>query len=63
MGNALIDIYTNCGIVNIAHIDFEGMSQRGIVSWNLLMMDYVQSNKCSEANKFFYQKGIGCGKL
>ena len=63
VGNALIDIYTNYGIVDIAHTDFEGMPQRGIVSWNLLMMGYGKSKKCSEANKLFCQKGIGCGKL
>ena len=30
---------------------FEGMSQRGIVSWNSMMMDYVESKKCKEVNK------------
>ena len=27
------------------------MSQRGIASWNSMMMDYVESKKCKEVNK------------
>jgi len=58
VGNGLIDMYTKCGIVDATRIVFEGMSQKGIVSWNLMMMGYVQSKKCNEANKLFCQKGV-----
>ena len=35
---------------------FEGMSQRGIVSWNSMMMDYVEIKKCNEFNRIFWKE-------
>ncbi|XP_057820377.2 pentatricopeptide repeat-containing protein At3g12770 [Cryptomeria japonica] len=55
IGNSLIDMYSKCGRVNLAHLLFEKMSERNVVSWNSMLAGYVQNENAREAFTVFYQ--------
>ena len=42
---------------------FEGMSQRGIVSWKSMIMSYVQRKKCNEVSNSFVKRVFDVVKL
>lgn len=51
--NALIDMYSKCGDVEIARGLFDGMSQKDVVSWNVMIGGYSHMNCYKEALVLF----------
>ena len=55
LGNALIDMYTKCGVLQKAQKVFDELPQRDIVSWNVLIAGYVEHGLGVQAIKCFRQ--------
>ncbi|KAH7675225.1 TPR-like protein [Dioscorea alata] len=55
VATAVVDMYGKCGEVRLARKVFDGMSQRGIASYNAMISGYVSSGKCEEAISLFDQ--------
>jgi pentatricopeptide repeat protein len=55
VGSALISMYAKCGSLKIAHVVFEGVSQRALVLWNSLIGGYVQNGHVDESLNLFRQ--------
>eukprot|EP01018_Ginkgo_biloba_P004002 Gb_27891 [translate_table: standard] len=53
--NALIAMYSKCGIIGDARQVFYEMSWRDLVSWNTMLAGYVQNERCVDALKLFHQ--------
>ncbi|OMO50254.1 hypothetical protein COLO4_38157 [Corchorus olitorius] len=55
VGNALLDMYGKCGVLNTARVWFHHMSQgrRDTVSWNALLTSYAQHRRGEHAITFF----------
>ena len=58
LGNALTDIYAKCGILEYACKVFDRMSERDVVSWNVMITGYSHSGKCDEALNLFHQMQV-----
>jgi pentatricopeptide repeat protein len=58
VGNALIDMYSNCGDVEMAWQLFDEMSQRNVVSWSAMIGGYVWNGYAHEALALFCQMQI-----
>ncbi|KAH7331105.1 hypothetical protein KP509_20G015100 [Ceratopteris richardii] len=55
VGNALLYMYSRCGMLMQAQRVFEGLSIQNIVSWNSLMSSYTQ-HECNEEAFFCFQQ-------
>lgn len=55
VGNGLIDMYINCGSLEDALTVFWGMSERDLVSWNMLICGCAKGGWHSEALKIFWR--------
>eukprot|EP01018_Ginkgo_biloba_P001571 Gb_40472 [translate_table: standard] len=55
VGNALVDMYAKCGIINKARDLFDKMDQRNVVSWTTMIAGYAQNGHGEEALKLFRQ--------
>jgi pentatricopeptide repeat protein len=53
LSNALLDMYTKCGMLASAKLVFEELPVQDIVSWNTLITGYVQQGKGKEALSWF----------
>ncbi|KAH7430860.1 hypothetical protein KP509_08G017500 [Ceratopteris richardii] len=53
IGNALIDMYSKSGTMKAAHVVFNKMYKRDLVSWNSLLGGYCQHGYSSEAFDLF----------
>ncbi|XVF09772.1 hypothetical protein REPUB_Repub07fG0124900 [Reevesia pubescens] len=53
LGNTLIDMYGQRGLVNSAREVFDRMVEKNIVSWNALIKGYSQANHFTDALKLF----------
>ncbi|XP_024536920.1 pentatricopeptide repeat-containing protein At2g03380, mitochondrial-like isoform X2 [Selaginella moellendorffii] len=51
--NTLIDMYSNCGSVMDFKLVFDQMQRRDVVSWNALMLGYVENSECKAALQMF----------
>ncbi|KAL7591396.1 pentatricopeptide repeat-containing protein At3g51320 [Lactuca sativa] len=51
--NALIHMYSGCGLNNVAWKVFDEMSMRDLVSWNSIVDGYVKVNDMEAAHKLF----------
>ncbi|XP_058780665.1 pentatricopeptide repeat-containing protein At2g20540-like [Vicia villosa] len=54
-GNALIDMYTKCGDLNLINACkvFEEMGHRDVISWNSLIFGYVRLGQMKSARELF----------
>eukprot|EP01018_Ginkgo_biloba_P011802 Gb_29543 [translate_table: standard] len=52
---ALVNMYSKCGILEIAHQLFDKMSKRNVVSWNAMIAGYAQNGHANEALTLFTQ--------
>uniref|UniRef100_A0A7N0UQ41 Uncharacterized protein n=1 Tax=Kalanchoe fedtschenkoi TaxID=63787 RepID=A0A7N0UQ41_KALFE len=57
VGNALVDTYSKCGVVDSAVEVFDQMPQRNIVSWNSLLSGLVGNDQYSESLSLFEMMG------
>ncbi|KAH7420891.1 hypothetical protein KP509_13G028100 [Ceratopteris richardii] len=55
LGNALIDMYTKCGILTLAREVFNELSVRDVVSWNTLVSGYSRHGHGEAALKCYTQ--------
>ncbi|KAL2499298.1 Pentatricopeptide repeat-containing protein [Abeliophyllum distichum] len=55
VGSALIDMYANCGRIQIARRCFDRMPVRNVVCWNAMMGGYAMHGMAREAIEIFYQ--------
>ncbi|KAH6556147.1 hypothetical protein KP509_1Z201600 [Ceratopteris richardii] len=55
IGNSLIDMYARCGSLQEAHKILMKLSNRDIVSWNILISMYAQQGDCRLVQQYFYE--------
>ncbi|KAJ7538126.1 hypothetical protein O6H91_11G035200 [Diphasiastrum complanatum] len=55
IGNCLIDMYSKCGSIVDAKSVFEGMETHDLVSWNTMLMAYVNAEHEDKALELFAQ--------
>jgi pentatricopeptide repeat protein len=53
LGNALIDMYAKCGMLDRARHVIEDMTVRDVVSWNALIAGFAQHGEGNRALEFF----------
>ncbi|XAR50243.1 hypothetical protein NMG60_11004513 [Bertholletia excelsa] len=51
--NTLIHMYANCGEVEVARRVFDGMSNRGVITWNSMVAGYAKSGYWEEVVALF----------
>ncbi|PRQ46446.1 putative tetratricopeptide-like helical domain, DYW domain-containing protein [Rosa chinensis] len=51
--NALIDMYSKCGALDTARGLFDGMQQRDVISWNVMIGGYTHKSQYKEALALF----------
>jgi pentatricopeptide repeat protein len=56
--SSLVDMYAKCGNLEDAHQVFDKMSQRDLVSWNVMISSYAQNGICDEALQLFRDMGV-----
>ncbi|KAK4344630.1 hypothetical protein RND71_034806 [Anisodus tanguticus] len=52
--NALIDMYSKCGKINVARVVFDIMNKRDVISWNAMIAGYGVHGRGREAISLFY---------
>eukprot|EP01018_Ginkgo_biloba_P012288 Gb_00683 [translate_table: standard] len=55
MGNTLINMYLKCGSLIDARQVFDNMPERNVISWNLMIAEYVQYGRHEEALRLVSQ--------
>ncbi|CDJ26502.1 unnamed protein product [Triticum aestivum] len=53
VNNALIDMYSKCGLVDTAHRVFQSMRQRPVISWTTMIMGFARNGQPQNAVKVF----------
>lgn len=53
--NSLIDMYSKCGLVNLAWTVFDGIQQKSVVNWNSMISGFSQNGFSVEAISLFHQ--------
>ncbi|XP_020148699.1 pentatricopeptide repeat-containing protein At4g33170-like [Aegilops tauschii subsp. strangulata] len=53
VNNALIDMYSKCGLVDTAHRVFQSMRQRPVISWTTMIMGFARNGQPQDAVKVF----------
>ncbi|XP_073013500.1 putative pentatricopeptide repeat-containing protein At2g01510 [Typha latifolia] len=49
VGNALIDMYAKCGMLDVAEMIFIDKTDKNTVSWTAIISGYIQNGHCEEA--------------
>ncbi|ERM95872.1 hypothetical protein AMTR_s00060p00130100 [Amborella trichopoda] len=55
LGSALVDMYSKCGSLEEARRVFDRMGQRNVVSWNAIIVGFVQVGQGEEALNLYHQ--------
>ncbi|MCL7025447.1 hypothetical protein MKW94_018372 [Papaver nudicaule] len=55
VSSALVNMYANCASIRNSELVFENMSQRDIVSWNVILSSQFSNGECDKALSFFQQ--------
>lgn len=53
--NAIIDMYSKCGKIDISREIFDRMHKRDIISWNTMIIGYGIHGQCKEALSLFHE--------
>ncbi|XP_052182864.1 pentatricopeptide repeat-containing protein At5g16860 [Diospyros lotus] len=53
VGNAIVDMYAKCGLMDEANKVFQRMEVKDVVSWNAMVTGYSQIGRCEEALSLF----------
>jgi hypothetical protein len=54
VGNAVVAMYSKCGITENVRKVFDKISKRNVISWTALIVGYVQNNEGCKALKVFH---------
>ncbi|KAL0360493.1 UNVERIFIED_CONTAM: Pentatricopeptide repeat-containing protein [Sesamum radiatum] len=54
VGSALIDMYANCGKIQVARCCFDRMPARNLVCWNAMLGAYAMHGKANDAIEIFH---------
>ncbi|KAH9287976.1 hypothetical protein KI387_032093 [Taxus chinensis] len=57
-GNALIYMYAKCGRIEVAHMVFDKLSAKDVVSWNAIIAGYAQKGHGEEAQRLFCEMQV-----
>ncbi|CAK9181326.1 unnamed protein product, partial [Ilex paraguariensis] len=55
LSNRLIELYSKCGHIDMAHQLFDKMPERNIYSWHAILDSYCKANKLDNAHELFVQ--------
>ncbi|KAI5653258.1 hypothetical protein M9H77_30445 [Catharanthus roseus] len=55
VSNATIKMYSNCDNLFAAHLVFQGLEEKDVVSWNTMIMSYSRENRGKEAILVYLQ--------
>eukprot|EP01018_Ginkgo_biloba_P038505 Gb_40040 [translate_table: standard] len=58
VGNALITMYAKCGSIDISRDVFDCMPQRDVVSWNAMIVGYVENSHYDDALELLRQMEV-----
>jgi pentatricopeptide repeat protein len=58
MENSLMDMYAKCGSIETAQRWFDKISNKNVVSWNIMISGYVQNGLANEALILFHRMNI-----
>lgn len=50
---ALLDMYAKCGVVDDAHLVFDGMCERDVVSWTAMVAGFAKAGWMKDARRLF----------
>ncbi|XP_058112362.1 pentatricopeptide repeat-containing protein At1g31430 [Magnolia sinica] len=53
LGNALLDVYSKCGRVDLARPLFDEMPMKNVISWTSIVSGYVNNGQVDEARELF----------
>lgn len=62
LSNDLVDLYAKCGMMDMASLVFDRMTERNVVSWTALMCGHLQNGNARETLSLFCQKVFLCFK-
>ncbi|GLU18932.1 hypothetical protein SLE2022_352080 [Rubroshorea leprosula] len=66
IANSLLDFYTKCGRIDIAHKVFDRIPHKDVASWNTMVLGYGMLGKVDVAIKFFEgmrEDGVECDSV
>ncbi|XXG53810.1 hypothetical protein AAC387_Pa03g1842 [Persea americana] len=58
LGNALLDMYTKCGCMSLAHQFFDEMPSKNVISWTSLLSGYTNCGQLDEARELFKRSPV-----
>ncbi|WCJ22153.1 Tetratricopeptide repeat (TPR)-like superfamily protein [Euphorbia peplus] len=61
--NSLIDMYSKCGLVDMAYLIFDQIQNKGVIAWNSMICGFSQNGNSLEAISLFDQMYINCLEL
>ncbi|XP_027173932.1 pentatricopeptide repeat-containing protein At1g31430 [Coffea eugenioides] len=53
IGNALLDMYSKCGCLNIARQIFDTIPNRNVICWTSMVSGYISNGKLDDARELF----------
>ncbi|XP_057873988.1 pentatricopeptide repeat-containing protein At4g13650-like [Cryptomeria japonica] len=62
VASALVDMYAKCGNIDKAYELFDKMSQKNVVSWNVMIAGYAQNGFVEKALIFYKQMQLATAK-
>ncbi|KAF2301896.1 hypothetical protein GH714_030253 [Hevea brasiliensis] len=58
--NSLIDVYSKCGLMDLAYLLFDRIQFKSVVAWNSMICGFCQNGNSSEAINLFDQMYLNC---
>ncbi|GLT27595.1 hypothetical protein SLA2020_025810 [Shorea laevis] len=58
--NSLIDMYSKCGYMGLAHMVFDEIRQKSVITWNSMICGFSQNGYSVEAISIFDQMFLSC---
>lgn len=58
IGNALLDMYSKCGCLNVARQIFDGMPRKNVICWTSIVSGYVSCGQLEEARVLFERSPV-----
>eukprot|EP01018_Ginkgo_biloba_P037493 Gb_02032 [translate_table: standard] len=55
LGTKLVNVYAKCGSIVDAHLVFDSMPERNVVSWNSMIGGYARNGHCEDTLRAYYK--------